>query len=238
MYFKPEKDVYLENLDSKILPLTNIQKIIAKRMSASKHNKPCFYLEAKADITDMMYLRPTLKKQLGVKITTNSFYIVALAHAVREFPRMAGKVNGDSVTLREDINIGFAVNAPHGLVVPVIKHADRKNLADIAREEKDLTEKARSNQLTLNDMAEETVALSNLGSYGVDSFIGIVPPPASTILSVGNAFNTVVPQHNGFEARKILSLTLAVDHRIIDYFYAAEFLCHVKKRLEMPQYLI
>ena len=228
----------MENSDSKKIPLTNIQKIIAKRMSASKHNKPCFYLEARADITDLMHLRPTLKKELGVKITTNSFYIRALAHAVKEFPRMAGKVDGDSITLRDDINIGFAVNAPHGLVVPVIKHADRKSLADIAREENRLTEKARSHQLTLEDMAEETVALSNLGSYGVDSFIGIVPPPASTILSVGNAFNTVIPGQGGFKARKILSLTLAVDHRIIDYFYAAEFLCHVKKRLEMPQELI
>lgn len=228
----------MENSDSKKIPLTNIQKIIAKRMLASKHNKPCFYLEAKADITDLLHLRPTLKKELGIKITTNSFYIRALAQAVKEYPRMAGKVNDYSVTLREDINIGFAVNAPHGLVVPVIKHADRKSLADIAREENRLTEKARSNQLTLEDMAEETIALSNLGSYGVDSFIGIVPPPASTILSVGNAFNTVVPLQGSFKARRILSLTLAVDHRIIDYFYAAEFLCHVKKHLEMPQQLI
>jgi len=228
----------LENLDSKKIPLTNIQKIIAKRMSASKHNKPCFYLEAKADITDLLHLRPKLKKKLGVKITTNSFYISALAHAVGKFPRMAGKVEGDSIILRKDINIGFAVNAPHGLVVPVVKHADQKSLADIAKEEKRLTEKARSHQLTLDDMAEETVALSNLGSYGMDSFIGIVPPVASTILSVGNAFSTVVPQQGGFKARKMLSLTVAVDHRIIDYFYAAEFLCHVKNRLESPQELI
>jgi len=220
------------------IPLTRIQKLIGERMLKSKLSKPCFYIESKADVTELMALRLKLSKSLGVKITSNAFFIRVLALAVRKYPVMAGKPDKDYIRLAEAINVGFAVNSPQGLVVPVIKHADKKDLAEIARQEKLLTEKARSNKLTLVEMEGETVALSNLGVYGIDSFLGIVPPPTSTILCVSNVVRMVVPANGQIVVRKITGLSLAVDHRIINGVYAAEFLNFIVEQLQNPQRLI
>lgn len=219
------------------LPLTRIQKLIGKRMLQSKRNKPCFYIELKADVTELMALRPTLKKKLGIKITTNAFYVHALGLAAKEYPLMVGRLEGGNVRIADSINVGFAVNASQGLVVPVIKHADRNSLAEIARLEESLTAKARSNKLTLEDIEGETIALSNLGVYGIDSFVGIVPPPTSTILSVGNVVPAAVPVDGRFSIRKMVSLTVAADSRIIDPAYAAQFLNRIKGQLQNPEQL-
>jgi len=224
------------------IPLTRIQKLIGERMLKSKQTKPCFYIESKADVTELMGLRPKLKKSLGIKITTNAFYIRALATAVKKYPLTVGKFDGgvpsDNIRIADAINIGFAVDVPQGLVVPVIKDAEKKTLAEIAHLEKELTEKARSNKLTLEEMEGETIALSNLGAYGVDSFFGIVPPPTSTILAVGSVIKEAVPEEGKATARKMVSLTLAVDRRIIDEVYAAKFLNFIKEQLQSPQQLI
>ena len=220
------------------IPLTRIQKLIGERMSQSKRTMPCFYIASRADVTELMAIRPKLRKSLGVKVTTNAFYIRTLALAVRQFPLMAGKLSGDNIKIAERVNVGFAVNAPQGLVVPVVKDADKKTLAEIAREEKLLTDSARDNQLTLEDMEGETVALSNLGIYGIDSFLGIVPPPAGTILAVGNVVPLVVHKDGTFLTRKMLSMSLAVDNRVINEPYAARFLSFIKEQLENPQQLI
>ena len=220
------------------IPLTRIQKLIGKRMLKSKMSKPCFYIESKADVTELMKLRPKLRKSLGVKITTNAFYIRTLALAAKKYPIMTGILDGDNIRLADAINVGFAVNAPQGLVVPVIKDADKKRLAEIGRLEKLLTEKGRSNKLTLEEMEGETIALSNLGVYGVDSFLGIVPPPASAILAVGNIVKTAVPEDGKTIVRKMANLTLAVDHKVINGDYAAEFLNFIKEQLQNPKYLL
>lgn len=222
----------------KYLPRSRIQKLIGERMLKAKQSKPCFYIELKADVTELMAMRPKLKKQEGVKVTTNAFYIRALAAAVKEHPLVIGRLDGGNIRIADCINIGFAVNAPQGLVVPVLKEADKQPLVEIARLEKVLTEKARSNKLTLEDVEGETIALSNLGSYGVDSFIGIVPPPASTILAVGNVISKVVPKEGKPTVRKMVSLTLAVDRTVIDEVYAARFLNFIKEQLQNPQRLV
>ena len=224
------------------IPLTRIQKLIGERMLKSKLSKPCFYIESKADVTELMGLRPKLSKSSGVKITSNAFFIRTLALAVKEYPLMVGWFDGGKIQIADAINVGFAVNAPQGVIVPVIKNADKKKLAEIASEEKLFTEKARSNKLALEEMEGETIALSNLGVYGIDSFFGIVPPPTSTILAVGNVVKMVCPEdgNGGPEpmVRKITSLTLAVDHRVINGAYAAEFLSFITEQLQNPQQLI
>ncbi len=232
------KETSLDSPVKQHIPRTRIQKLIGERMLKAKQSKPCFYIELKADVTELMGIRPKLKKQEGVKITTNAFYIRALAMAVKEHPLMIGRLDGNDIRIADCINVGFAVSAPQGLVVPVIKEADKKTLAEIARLEKLLTEKARSNTLTLEDMEGEAIALSNLGSYGVDSFVGIVPPPATTILAVGNVINKVVPQDGKATARKMVSLTLAVDRTVVDEVYAAKFLNLIKERLQNPHQLV
>ena len=207
-------------------------------MLESKRTKPCYYMGIDADTTELMDSRHELKKQLGVKITSNAFYIKALGLAVKEFPLMVGSLVGDLIKIAESVNVGFAVNAPHGLVVPVVKEADKKTLAQIATLEKELTDKARSNKLTLDEISGETIGLSNLGVYDIDSFIGIVPPPATTILNVGNTLRTAVPKDGHTLIRKITDLTIAVDSRVVPDPYAAKFLARIGDLLRGPKQLI
>jgi pyruvate dehydrogenase E2 component (dihydrolipoamide acetyltransferase) len=242
--------------------LSRIQRLIAGRMLASKQSKPCFYQATRADVTDLMAMRHTLSKALGVKVTSNAFLIHALALAAREYPLMVGRfvwtsadsvepLDGDGqappsqtpeagavIEIAEAVNVGFAVSSAQGLVAPVIKHAHEKSLGQIAREEKLLTDKARSNKLALDDLEGETIGLSNLGAYDIDSFIGIVPPPASTILAVGKVSLAAVPRDGRAVVRKMMSLSLAVDHRVVQSDYAARFLQSLAERLEAPQKLV
>jgi len=224
------------------LPLTRIQKLIAGRMSESKRTKPCFYLRSNADVTELMGMRPRLKKSYKVKITSNAFLIRALALAAKNYPLMLGRLesgpHGRFVRIADSINVGFAVDAPQGLVVPVIARADKMPLAEIARLEKLLTEKARRNTLTLNDVQGETIALSNLGAYGIDSFVAIVPPPASAILAAGNVITEVVVQNSRPVARKMTTLTLSADARIVTSTYAAAFLSSISDNLQNPNLLL
>ena len=228
----------MKNPELKTAPLTRIQKLIGKRMLVSKAEKPCFYIGTRADVTELMGQRHKLKKSLGVKITTNAFYIRALSLAAKDYPLMVGRLRDKNIEIATHVNVGFAVNAPHGLIVPVLMQAEQKTLAEIAVLEKELTNKARSNKLTLEQMQHETIALSNLGAYDIDSFIGIVPLPASTILAVGNVIHTAVPQDGRPVERKMVSLTLAVDRRVVDEIYAAKFLNFIKQQLQNPQMLV
>jgi pyruvate dehydrogenase E2 component (dihydrolipoamide acetyltransferase) len=225
-------------------PLTRIQRLIGERMSQSKLSKPCFYLESKADVTELMALRPKLGKSLGVQITSNAFLIRALALAAEKYPVMVGmleqRVTSDEARIRiaDAINVGFPVHAPQGLVVPVIKNAHKKNLAEIAQLEKLLTEKARSNKLTLEDMQDQTIGLSNLGIYGIDSFFAIPSPVTSTILAVGNIIRMACPHNSQISECKMMSLSLTVDHIITNEVYAANFLSFIIDRLQKPHQLI
>jgi len=234
------------------ISLTRIQKLIGERMAESKQDKPCFYIESKADVTELMALRPKLSKSFGTKITSNAFFIRALALGAKKYPIMVGlfepRVTSHEgprfagtqpqIKIADAINIGFPVHAPQGLVVPVIKNADQKTLAQIAQLEKLLTEKARSNRLTLDEMEGQTIGLSNLGVYGVDSFLAIPAPAASTILAIGNVVRMVCPHDGQITVRRIISLSLAVDHRVINAVYAAKFLKFVTEQLQNPQQLI
>jgi len=223
-------------------PLTRIQKLIGERMLKSKRDKPCFSLESKVDVTELMNLRHKLSKSSGIKITTNAFYIRALGLAVKKYPLMVSRLDDevpdDNIRIADAINVGFAVNTAQGVVVPVIKSADKKSLAEIASLEKILTEKARSNKLTLEQMEAETIALSNLGAYGIDSFVGIVPPTDSAILAVGNVIPTVVPKNGEPTVRKMVSLTLAVDHKVVNGAYAGQFISFIVELLQNSQQLV
>lgn len=255
------------------VPLSRIQRLIGERMLASKHSKPCFYLAARADVTELMAMRHDLTKTLGVKVTSNAFFIHALALAAKQYPMMVGRlvhlegfgsqsrsiaigvpfpnaafcVGGpepvdsmptEVIRIADHVNVGFAVNSPQGLVVPVIRQAETRTLAEIAEQEKRLTNKARSNKLTLEDMEDQTIALSNLGAYDIDAFLGIVPPPVSAILTAGKVAMTPVPWDGHVIVRKMVSLSLAVDHRIVGGEYAARFLQCLTKKLEDPERLV
>lgn len=222
----------------KTVPLTHIQKIIGKRMLESKKTKPCFYIELNADVSYLMKYRTSLRKGIGVKITTNTFYLHAIGFAAAKFPLMLASFAGDTIKIPDSVNIGFAVSAPHGLVVPVIKNIQDKNITQIAIEENDLTEKARNNSLAFDDMQGENIAVSNLGPYGIDSFIAIVPPHASSIIAIGNVDRRVTIVDNRPDVARKVSLTLAADNRVVTPVYAAKFLTCIKQLLENPQSLV
>ena len=228
-------------------PLSRIQRLIAERMLAAKHNKPCFYLAARVDVTDLMAMRHDLSKAFGVKVTSNAFFIRALALAAREYPLMIGRLvhlapqdsrPTEVIRIPDHVNVGFAVNSPQGLVVPVVQSAETRTLAEIAAQEKRLTDRARGNKLTLDDIEGMTLGLSNLGAFDIDTFLGIVPPPVSAILTAGKVIQTPVPWNGHVIVRKTVSLSLAADHRIVDSVYAASFLQSLTQRLEDPQRLV
>jgi pyruvate dehydrogenase E2 component (dihydrolipoamide acetyltransferase) len=229
------------------VPLSRIQRLIGERMLAAKHSKPCFYLALRADVTDLMAMRHDLSRALGVKITSNAFFIRALALAAGEYPLVVGRLvhrepqdslPTEVIRLADHINVGFAVNSPQGLVVPVIRRAETLMLAEIAAQEKRLTDRARGNKLTLDDIEGMTLGLSNLGAFDIDSFLGIVPPPVSAILTAGKVVQTPVPWNGHVVVRKMASLSLAADHRIVDSEYAARFLQFLAQKLEDPQRLV
>ena len=184
-----------------------------------------FHQERKADVTSLLAQRHALSKSFGIKITSNTFLIRALGLAARQYPGVLGDRGRDGAPVGRStaINVGFAVNSSQGLVVPVIKDADRKTLDEIASEERILTRHARSNKLTLRDIEGETIALSNLGAYGVDSFLGIPPLPTNVILSAGTPVRTVISRDGCFLARKTMSLSLAADQTAVTGPCAAEF---------------
>jgi len=216
-----------------VVPLSRIQKITGRRMLRSNREAPCFYLNARADVTDLVRLRGELSGDGEPKISYNDFLMRALAIGLEKFPIMTGSLCGETIELPDSINIGLSVSAPQGLVVPVVKNVQDKTVGEIARESAELIEKARNNELVLTDLEEACITISNLGLFGVESFIPIVVPGQCSILGVGEITDTAVWQGaEGAAVRKFVSLTLSVDHRIANGAYAAQFLDFVRKVLE------
>jgi len=215
-----------------IIPLNRIQKITAERMLQSKREIPCFYLNVRADVTGLVELRTRLNAKGDTKVSYNDFIIKAAAVGLEKFPIMTGRLVGETIQLPDSIDIGLAVSVPDGIVVPVVKNVPGKNLLTIAWDSKSLIEKAVLNKLTPSDLQGACITISNLGPYGVESFIPIVVPGQCSILGIGKIIDACVPDNGGFAVRKLMSLTLSVDHRITNGVYASEFLDFVRKLLE------
>ena len=209
-------------------PITKKHRLTAERMLKSKRELPCFYLTVKTDVTDLVELRIKLNKT----ISYNDFIIRAVAIGLQKFPIMTGQLAGNAIKLPSTINIGLAVSTPGGLVVPVVKDAHKKNVKQIAADAKALIEKARNEKLLLTDLEGACITVSNLGVFGIDSFIPIVIPGQCSILGIGRITNTCVPDNGNVIIRKLMSMTLSVDHKIANGAYAAQFLDFTRKLLE------
>jgi len=214
------------------IPLNRQQKLTGERMLQSKRQIPCFYLTVKADVTELVGLRAELNKSSALKISYNDFIMRAVAVALEKFPLMAGRLAGDTIHLAESIDIGLAVFAPAGLVVPVVRDVKKKDVARIAHDSNVLIEKARNNKLSLADLEDTCITISNLGGLGINSFIPIVIPGQCGILGIGCITDTCVPNDHDIVVRKLMSITLSADHRIVNGAYAAQFLDFVRKLLE------
>ncbi len=226
----------MAGITDKRIPLSRIQRLIGNLMLQSKRQKPYCYLESQADLTDLVAFRKAYCKRTHLRITTNDFFFCAIARAVKEYPLMAGQPDpgGDFLRLSKHIGIGFAVSAPQGLVVPVIKEVESKTLVEIARESGRLLKKARANKLVPDDFHGDTIVLSGLGMYGMNSFLAIAPPGATAMISMGKFVDTLVCVDGDMMVRRKMSLSLAVDRRVVDEFYAAEFLRCIITQLEDP----
>ena len=214
------------------LPLNRIQKITGQRMLQSKHEIPCFYLSVKADVTDLVQLRAKLNKASDVKVAYNDFIIRAVAMGLEKFPIMTGQLAGDTIQLAEAIGVGLAISVPGGLVAPIVKDVNKKDVRQIARDTKALVEKARSNKLAPMDLEGGCITVSNLGAFEIESFIPIVVPGQCSILGIGQISETCVPEGSNIMVRKLMSMVLSIDHKVTNGAYAAQFLDYVRKLLE------
>jgi pyruvate dehydrogenase E2 component (dihydrolipoamide acetyltransferase) len=214
------------------MPLSKKQKLTAERMLKSKREIPCFYLTVKADVTELVALRTKLNEGGDIKISYNDFIIKAVATGLQKFPIMTGQLVGDTIKLPCTINIGLAVSTPDGLIVPVIKDAHKKDIKQITTDTKALIEKAQKEKLLLTDLEGACITVSNLGAFGVDSFIPIVIPDQCSILGIGRITDTCVPENGSTMIRKLMNMTLAVDHKVANGAYTAQFLDFVRKLLE------
>ncbi len=216
----------------KTVPLNRLQKITAERMLKSKREIPCFYLTVRADVTGLVQLRTKLNAAGGVKLSYNDFIMKAVATGLEKFPIMTGQLDGETIKLAETIGIGLAISVPDGLVAPIVKDVNRKDVRQIARDSQALVERARANKLAPTDLEGGCITVSNLGAFGIDNFIPIVVPGQCSILGVGQITDTCVPDNGNIMVRKLMNMTLSVDHKVANGAYAAQFLDFVRKLLE------
>jgi len=177
-----------------------------------------------------------------VKLSVNDFLVKCCAVAMYDHPYFNASWQGDSILIHGAINIGMAISIPPerggGLVVGVIRHADQKSLRAISAESRFLAEKARTRGLSLEEMADSTFTLSNLGMFGVEHFTAIINPPNSAILAVGAAIEKPVVRNGQLAVGREMSATLSSDHRVIDGAMAAQYLASLRKYIEQPAALL
>jgi len=223
---KAEKEVR----DSVPLPLSSMRKIIAERMTLSKTTTPHFYLKVRVDMTACVDLREKQEKRFSY----NDLIVKAVALSIKEYPQVGWLYTEEGFQQREEINVGLAVALDDGLIVPVLKDADKKNLEGIAAESSSLIEKAKQKKLTPGELKGGVFTITNLGMFDVDEFSAIVNPGESAILAIGKISEEPVSRKGKLTSAKLVTLTLSCDHRIIDGVLGAQFLQKLKELLENP----
>ena len=221
-----------------VVPLSSMRRIISERMLESKRSIPCYYLEMDADVTDLVALRNKLNTKGAPKITFNDFILKACGVALKAFPIVNSRWVAAGIERRRECSVGFAVALDDGLIVPVVRDTDRKPLRQLSAEAAGLTERARSKKLRPDEYQGGSMTVSNLGMYGIRSFIPVTNPGESTILGLGMIDDRVVFRQGGIQVRKIMAMTLAVDHRLIDGAVGAQFLEMIRDGLEAPTKLV
>jgi pyruvate dehydrogenase E2 component (dihydrolipoamide acetyltransferase) len=216
------------------LPLSQMRKAIARRLSESKTTAPHFYLSMEINMDSAMLSRTSINEISPVKVSFNDIIIKACALALRKHPDVNSSWMGDFIRRNHHIHIGSAVAIPDGLIVPVVRFADQKSLSQIAQETKELYGKAKEKKLQPAEFSGNTFSISNLGMMDIDSFTAIINPPDSAILAVGAIRETVVRKEAGFGVSHIMKVTLSCDHRSVDGATGAAFLQSVKAFLENP----
>lgn len=220
-------------------PVSQMRKTIARRLSESLFTAPHFYVTMEINMDKAMALRPQLNEVATAKISFNDMVIKACAVALKQHPAVNSAWLGDKIRKYNYVNIGVAVAVDEGLLVPVIREADKKTLSAISGEVKDLAGKAKDKKLQPKDWEGNTFSVSNLGMFGVDEFTAIINPPDSCILAIGAIKKVAAFKEDGtVYPTNIMKVTLSADHRVVDGATAAQFLLTVKKLLEEPMSML
>lgn len=224
----------------KSIPMTRMRKMIAERMSYSARTIPQVTLSTEVDVSEVVKLREKLlsgfESEFGVRISYTDILVKAVASMLRQETVFNSRLEDDHIVLREDINIGIAVSVDEGLVVPVLRNADRKTLGEIAVSAKQLIERANQGTLSSSEATGGTFTITNLGLYDVDIFTPLVNPPETAILGVGTVRDKPVVIDGQVVVRPIAFLSLSFDHRVIDGALAAQFLRGIKQMIESPSF--
>ena len=214
--------------------VSQMRKVIAKRLAESKFGAPHFYLTMEINMDKAIASRQSMNEVSPVKISFNDFVIKASAMALKQHPKVNSSWLGDKIRYNDHIHIGMAVAVEEGLLVPVIRFADSKSLSQISTEAKSLGGKAKNKELQPKDWEGNTFTISNLGMFGIDEFTAIINPPDACILAVGGIKETVIVKNGQMQIGNIMKVTLSCDHRVVDGAVGSAFLLTLKGLLEDP----
>jgi pyruvate dehydrogenase E2 component (dihydrolipoamide acetyltransferase) len=226
--------------DVEEVPLSAMRRTVARRLVESMRSTPHFYLTIAVDAEALLDLRAELNRELAgrgddLKVSVNDLIVKACAGLLRTNPDLNVSFGGDKLLVHRRVHVGIAVAVEGGLVVPVIRDADRKTLTQVARETKELAGKARAGKLGAGEVGGGTFTVSNLGMFGIDRFTAVINPPEAAILAVGAAVaEPVATEDGGVEVHRRMRLTLSIDHRALDGATGAGFLAQLKSVLEQP----
>jgi pyruvate dehydrogenase E2 component (dihydrolipoamide acetyltransferase) len=232
------KDLSPKREKDEEMPVSQMRKTIARRLSESKFSAPHFYLTSTIDMQAAITAREKMNELTDTKISFNDLVVKASAMALRKHPMVNSSWLGDKIRKNAGINVGVAVAVEEGLLVPVIRDTDLKSLSQINQEVKEKAGKAREKKLSTEEMQGNTFTISNLGMFDIDEFTAIINPPDACILAVGTIQEVPVVKNGEISVGKQMKVTLSCDHRIVDGVTGAKFLQTVKALLEEPLRMI
>ena len=220
------------------VPVSQMRKTIAKRLSESLFTAPHFYLKMNIEMSSAMEARKIINDVAPVKISFNDLVLKAVALSLKQHPKVNSSWLGDKIRYNEHVNIGVAVAVEDGLLVPVVRFADGKALSQISTEVKTFVQKAKDKKLQPADWEGSTFTISNLGMFGIDDFTAIINPPDACILAVGGIQEQAVIKNGQVVPGNVMKVTLSCDHRVVDGATGAAFLQTLKQFLEEPMRML
>lgn len=239
----PEKNAVASTLElmdgDEVVKLAGMRKVVAERMTKSAQEIPTVTQNMKIDVTELMAFRKKINEDLGVKYSLNDYILKATAKALKNNKHMLVSLDGDKIIKRAHINIGMAVALDDGLIVPVIKDADKMSLGEISEKARDLAERARNNKLNMDEYKGSTFSISNLGMFGIETFDPIINQPDAGILGVCAVSDELAMDEEGkIVKRQVMRISYTLDHRLVDGATAAKFQLAIKELLENPMQIL
>jgi pyruvate dehydrogenase E2 component (dihydrolipoamide acetyltransferase) len=226
-----------ERLPARVVKASSMRRTIARRLTESKQTVPHYYLTIDVDIAPLADARKAMNAELeaaGKKVSLNDLIIKAAAVALRRVPEVNASWMGKEIHYHQVVDISIAVAIEDGLMTPVLRDADRKGVAQIAGEVRDLAERAREKKLQPEEMSNGTFSISNLGMFGIEEFTAVINPPEGAILAVGTIRNEPVVRDGAIAPGRRMRFTMSCDHRVIDGATGARFMAALKKIVESP----